>query len=78
MSRTARLDPRYRESFAANAAPEAILALVDMALEDEQVPASIRQRVIRTVVYGSPSPADAIPRREQLAQMKQDMLRRPW
>lgn len=38
---------------------DAVLSLVDMAMEDEGIAADTRRRVIRAAVYGSPNPADA-------------------
>lgn len=38
---------------------DAVLSLVDMAMEDEGVPEGCRRRVINAAVYGSPNPADS-------------------
>lgn len=36
-----------------------VLTMVDMALTDECLPVAVRRRVTRTVLYGSPDPAEA-------------------
>lgn len=54
---------------------DTILATVDMAMEDEGVPEAARQRIIRTVVYGSPNPADAELRMAQNEETKREMRR---
>lgn len=54
---------------------DAILATVDMAMEDEGVPEDARQRIIRTVVYGSPNPADAEVRIAQQKEAERQMAR---
>lgn len=51
---------------------DTMLTLADMAMEDEGIPEHVRQRVIRTVVYGSPNPADAELR---ITQHEQDVAR---
>ncbi len=42
-----------------------VLHLVDEVLEHEGIPASVRTRVVRCVLYGSPNPADALLRIDQ-------------
>lgn len=51
---------------------DTMLTLADMAMEDEGIPEETRQRVIRTVVYGSPNPADVELR---IAQHEENMAR---
>jgi hypothetical protein len=42
-----------------------MLATTELALENERVPDEVRQRVIRTVLFGSPDPEEGIRRQEQ-------------
>jgi hypothetical protein len=50
------------------------LAIVDAVLEDEGVEGQIRHRVLNTILYGGPNPADVVAR-EQLAEEQIEMLR---
>ena len=49
---------------------ESVLYLVDMVLEDEEVPVGTRRNVARCILYGSPNPADAQLRMEQVELMQ--------
>ena len=53
---------------------ESVLHLVDMVLEDEDVPVDTRRNVARCILYGSPNPADAELRMEQQEQIR-DVLK---
>ena len=54
---------------------DAILTAADLVMEDEGVPEETRRRVIRTVVYGGPSPADSEQRIAQEREMAREMRR---
>ncbi len=45
----------------------AALILVDGVMDDEGIPAEVRERVVRCVLYGSPDPADAVLRMDAAA-----------
>lgn len=58
-------DPNYAYQ---TAVLHRMLEVADMAMEDEDIPAPSRARIIATILYGSPHEADALLRVEQLQQ----------
>ena len=53
------------------------LERLEVILDDEQVPQSTAQRVLRCLLYGSPSVADAELRMQQTGQIKDLLARVP-
>lgn len=64
------LDPTYS---ALAKYVESILHLVDMVLEDEDIPVDTRRNVVRCILYGSPNPVDAEMRMENLAALREHL-----
>jgi hypothetical protein len=54
-----------------------MLETADMAMEDEGVDRSSRERVIRTILYGAPDPVEADRRIDQQQRLVEEMRTRP-
>lgn len=54
---------------------DTMLTAVDMVMEDEGIAPEVRERIIRTVVYGGPNPADAEQRIAQQREAAREMLK---
>lgn len=70
----ARLDPTHHWK---TTWMQRMLHLVDMAMDDEGVPADVRQRVVRTLLFGSPDETEATQRYEVDQQRIQDLMGQP-
>jgi hypothetical protein len=72
--RAARTDPQYNAQWRWMVR---MLETADMAMEDEGIDPRSRERVIRTILYGAPDPAEADRRIDEHLRLVEEMRTRP-
>jgi hypothetical protein len=66
------MDPQYHAEIARL---RKLLTLLDMVMEDEEIPEDKRVRIIRCVIYGGPDEAAAL---ERMQRMERDIKAAMW